>query len=218
MIKFLIKILDFVYKKKCYFCGNSESGKSMCDNGYDKINPTTLTPNRIINGVKIYSACLYKNEMQRLIRGVKYHDKKELAQYQAKFMYSYFIKIVGQSFKCAVVPVPMHKNRQKKRKYNHMELVGAELCKLSGWELKTDLLYRIKDTKPQYKLHTKEREENLLDAFKVTPENYNGEYILLIDDIITTGSTMAEIIKTLKKAKITKIAGLTTAAAHFGGE
>ena len=215
MIKFLIKILDFVYRKKCYICGNSDSGEVMCSECYAKINPLALLPNRIIDGVKIYSACRYENEIKKLIRGVKYHNQKELAKYQAKFMYSYFVKIVGENFQCAVVPVPMHKSRQRKRKYNHMELVGEELCNLSGWELKTNLIERIKDTQPQYNLHTKEREENLKGAFKVNIENYNGEYILLIDDIVTTGSTMAEMIKTLKSAGIDKIAGLTTAVARL---
>ena len=187
----------------------------MCDDCYNKINPLALVCNRIIDGVKIYSACRYENEMKKLIRGVKYHNKKELAKYQAKFMYSYFVKVVGENFRCAVVPVPMHKNRQRKRKYNHMELVGEELCALSGWELKTNLIERIKDTKPQYKLHTEERGKNLKGAFKVNVENYNDEYILLIDDIVTTGSTMAEIIKTLKSAGIDKIACLTTAVARL---
>ncbi len=214
MFKFLIKILDFVYRKKCYFCRTNYENSVMCQNCYDKIEMMSLAPSRILLGVKIYSCCYYQKEMQKLIRGVKYHNLKELAYFQAKFMYEYFSKIFDKKENFLIIPVPMHKKRFKQRKYNHMDLVADELSKLTGWKVNTKLIQRIKETKPQYKLNTKEREENLKNAFKVTKENYNGEKLLLIDDILTTGSTLTEIIKTLNKDGITNIVGLTTSCVY----
>ena len=216
MFNFLIKILDFIYRKKCYICGKSSENSILCSKCYDKINFLTFSACRIISGIKIYSACYYEKEMQKIIRGVKYHNQRELAKFQARIMYDYFSKTTEKDLTFAVVPVPLHKNRQKQRRYNHMELVGQELCLLTGWELKTDLIERIKDTKPQYKLSFKDREQNLKDAFKIYKENYNNENILLIDDILTTGSTFGEIINSLKAAGISKITGFTASTVHGG--
>ena len=214
MFKFLIKILDFVYKKKCYFCRSSYHNTLMCENCYNKIEELSLSPILNISNIKIYSACHYVKEMQRLIRGVKYHNQKNLAYYQAKFMYEYFTKIIDPNVSFTIIPVPLHKKRQKQRKFNHMELVANELSKLSGWDVKTNLIERIKNTKPQYKLKKKERMENLANAFKVHTENYAGENLLIIDDILTTGSTLMEMIKELKSHNINKIICLTTSTVH----
>lgn len=214
MFNFLIKILDFVYKKKCYFCRSSYYNTLMCEKCYDKIEELSPFPILTILNVKVYSCCHYVKEMQRLIRGVKYHNQKDLAYFQAKFMFDYFSKIVEPTTKFTIIPVPLHHKRQKQRKFNHMELVANELAKLSGWEIKTNLIERIKETKPQYKLKKKEREENLANAFKVYPQNYNGENLLIIDDILTTGSTLSEMIKEFQSKGITKLTGLTTSTVH----
>lgn len=216
MLNYLIKILDFVYKKKCYFCRSSYENSIMCQKCYDAIEELSLSPVLTINGIKIFSCTHYAKEMQKLIRGVKYHNKKDLAFFQAKFMYEYFVKIVGQNAKFTIIPVPLHRKRFKQRKYNHMELVANELSKLSGWEVRTDLIKRIKETKPQYKLKKPQREENLKNAFKVYPDNYDGSDLLIIDDILTTGSTLREMILTFQRSGITKLTGLTTSTVHGG--
>ena len=168
-------------------------------------------PNRIVNGVNIYCAGMYTKELQKLIRGVKYHKQKELAYYQAKFMYDYFNQIdefLNKNFE--LIPVPLHNNRIKKRKYNHMELVCEEFSKLSGFECNFELIKRIKDTKPQYKLNRAQRMQNLNKAFEVNKEFYNGKHLLIMDDICTTGSTFEEMITTLKTAGIDNITCFAT--------
>jgi len=214
MLKYLIKILDFVYKKKCYFCRSSYENMIMCHNCYDAIEELSPYPILTINGVKVYSCCHYVKEMQKLIRGVKYHNQKDLAYYQAKFMYEYFIKIAGENAKYTIVPVPLHKKRYKQRKYNHMELVANELSKLTGWKVNVKLIERIKETKPQYKLKKPEREANLKNAFKVYTDNYEFDNLLIIDDILTTGSTLREMIITFQQSGITKLTCLTTSTVH----
>ena len=111
-----------------------------------------------------------------------------------------------------LIPVPLHANRIKKRKYNHMELVCEEFGKLSGFQCNFDLIKRVKDTKPQYNLNRKERMCNLHEAFEVDstkiPSNCG---LLLMDDICTTGSTFEEMITTLKNAGVNNITCLATA-------
>ena len=78
-----------------------------------------------------------------------------------------------------------------------MELVAEEFCKLSGDIPNFELITRIKDTKPQYKLSRKERLENLKSAFAVDKTKDLNLPILIIDDICTTGATFEEMISSL---------------------
>ncbi len=212
MKKILDFLLDLIYRKKCYFCGKSKNSVKMCEKCFNALEYSNFQPNRIINGVNIYCAGLYTKELQKLIRGLKYHKQKDLAYYQAKFMYEYFSKIESlQNKQFILVAVPLHKNRIKHRKYNHMELVCEEFSKLSGFECNFDLIKRIKDTKPQYRLNRKERMENLFKAFETDKSSYNGNPVLILDDICTTGATFEEMASSLKAAEISDITCFATA-------
>lgn len=205
MINFFTQLLDLIYKKKCYFCSSSKENTLMCQKCYEKI--PLLSPKMLVSieGVPVYCAGVYEKELKKLIRGIKYHNQKELAFFQAKLMFDYWQKLqkhFSSDEKFVIVPVPLYKSREKKRKYNQMELAAKEFSKLTGYEVKNDLIRRIKDTKPQYKLTKKEREKNLHNAFECDKSNFHGEKLLLIDDILTTGSTMEEMVKTLKNAGI----------------
>ena len=204
MFKSLINLLDWIYKKKCYFCKSSKEAIRMCSACYDTLDYLPVRVNRIIDGKKVYCAGVYSKNLQKLIRGLKYHNQKDLAFYLAKFMAEYFQKITDKK-DFEVVPVPIYPKREKKRKYNHMNLVAEEFCRLTSNELNKDLIRRIKDTKPQYKLKRAERMLNLSNAFKVNKENYKGKAVLLIDDICTTGSTFEEMINELTRNGITDI-------------
>jgi len=208
------KLLDWVYKKKCYFCRSSKEAVKMCSKCYEQMDYLPVKVNRIIEGKKVYCAGVYEKNLQKLIRGLKYHNQRDLAFYLAKFMAQYFEKITpNRNFE--VVPVPIFPKREKKRKYNHMDLTAEEFCRLTSTTLNKNLIKRIKDTKPQYKLKRSERMQNLSNAFKVNKENYTGKTILIIDDICTTGSTFEAMIKELQKNGITDIICLS-ATTPFG--
>lgn len=206
----LSHLLDWIYKKKCYFCHSSKDCVKMCQKCYDSLEFLNYDEFIFLDGVPVYCAGLYEKNLQKLIRGVKYHNQWDLAYYQAKFMWEYWQNVASPDDKYTVIPVPLHKNRLKKRKYNHMELVGKEFCKLSGYEYSDNLIKRIKDTKPQYRLNMKERALNLADAFEVNDDIKIEGKLLLIDDITTTGTTFSEMIKTLKRAGYNDITCLAT--------
>lgn len=211
MKKFIDSILDLIYRKKCYFCRKSKHSLKMCPECFEKLEFNSFKANRIIDGIDIYCAGLYTKELQKLIRGVKYHKQKDLAYYQAKFMYEYFRNLEHlQNKEFEIIAVPLHSKRIKQRKYNHMELVCEEFSKLSGFECNFDLIKRIKDTKPQYKLSRKQRLENLSEAFVVQKEFYKNKHLLILDDICTTGTTFEEMIKTLKSENINDIVCFAT--------
>lgn len=204
MLQKLSNLLDWIYKKKCYFCRSSKEAVKMCSKCYDDMDFLPVQINRIIEGKKVYCAGVYSKNLQKLIRGLKYHNQKDLAYYLAKFMAEYFSKITDKT-DFEIIPVPIYPKREKKRKYNHMNLVGEELARLTNNSLNKNLIKRVKDTKPQYKLKRHERLQNLNGAFEVDKSNYTGKTLLLIDDICTTGSTFEEMIKEFAKHGITDI-------------
>lgn len=209
------KLLDLIYKKKCYFCKSSIHSFRMCPKCYSELIFNDYRAEKEILGAKVYIAGCYEKYLQKMIRGIKYHKQKELAYYQAKFMWEYFSKLIEiekLDSDYQVVPVPLHKKRMHKRGYNQMELVGEEFCKLNNFSLNTKLISRVKDTKAQYKLSRKERIKNLEKAFKVDATKLENKPILLIDDICTTGSTFEAIIEELNRAGIYNITCFATSS------
>ena len=88
--------------------------------------------------------------------------------------------------------------------------VIENFSKLSGFGCNFDLIKRVKDTKPQYKLSRNQRLENLSGAFEVNKEIYSSKTLLILDDICTTGATFEEMIKELKNVGITDIVCFAT--------
>lgn len=214
MKDFLISLLDWIYKKKCYFCKSSKESVRMCSSCYDEMDYLPAKVNRTIDGVNVYCAGIYEKNLQKLIRGLKYHNQRELAYYLAKFMVGYWNNVT-ENKNYQIVPVPIFEKRRKKRKYNHMELVGEEIATLTGYNYNPNLIRRIKNTKPQYNLKKPERIKNLKNAFEVNKNELKEGTILLIDDICTTGSTFEEMIRELQKHGINDIVCLT-ATTPFG--
>ena len=212
MIKFLEKLLNWIYVERCYFCGSSKESKRLCSKCLSSIKILPPSPHSLINSISVYSVTHYEDVIKKLIKRVKYHHDIKLAREQAKLMANYWEKF-NFSEKFIVIPVPQHKNRIRKRRGNHMDIVGKEFCDLLSYTLLPDFLARIKDTKPQYKLTKEEREENLKNAFLLFPEKLpdKSSPILLIDDIKTTGTTLKEIISLLQKSGYTNIRAFTTA-------
>lgn len=210
MKTFLVNLLDWIYKKKCYFCGSSKDCIKMCSNCFDEMEYLSVETNREILGCKVYCAGIYEQNLQKLIRGLKYHNQKDLAYFQAKFMFDYWQQLLNKYDDYQIVPVPLYKIREKKRKYNHMILVAEEFSKLSSYEINLELIKRIKDTKPQYRLNKLQRMDNLSNAFIVNKAALKSGKILLIDDICTTGSTFESIILELQKNGINDIVCFAT--------
>lgn len=210
MKDFLIGLLDWIYKKKCYCCGKSKESVKLCSKCYDELDFLPAGVNRTFNNCNIYCAGIYSKNLQKIIRGLKYHNQRDLAFYVAKFMYQYWQRLDKQD-KYIIIPVPIYDKRKKQRKYNHMDLVARELSSLSGYEVYYDLIKRIKNTKPQYKLKKSERMLNLNKAFKVDKSKYKQDMkLLLIDDICTTGSTFEEMIREFNNEGIYDITCLAT--------
>ena len=97
-----------------------------------------------------------------------------------------------------LIPVPLHFLRRCKRGFNQAEFIAKELQRHCSIPLQRDLLRRTNHTSAQSGLDRKTRQKNLRDAFRCEP--LNGLHVALVDDVLTTGATLQECSRTLKKA------------------
>ena len=124
-----------------------------------------------------------------------------------------------------LVPVPLHPSRQRWRGFNQAEYIGQALAKYLHLDYEQSLLIRHKRTKSQMSLHALERSDNIKDAFSLRQtfdkgklQVLRGKSILLIDDVYTTGATMKEAAKTLKRNGFACVWGLTLARTLHPGD
>jgi competence protein ComFC len=109
----------------------------------------------------------------------------------------------------ALTFVPMWQRKERKRGYNQAALMAKEIAVISGNSLKS-LLEKTKDTKSQTELDKKERLENVKDSFGLKSDQI-PKNVVLVDDVWTTGATMKECCKVLKKAGVQIVWGFTLA-------
>lgn len=106
----------------------------------------------------------------------------------------------------AILPVPLHRKRLFQRGYNQSYLLARELARAFEKPVETEWLKRSRSTAPQFSLSRAERRENIKGAFAaMAGAPIKDKALLLVDDVMTTGATLAEAAKTLKKAGAAKV-------------
>ena len=157
------------------------------------------------------SAFIYDDESKNLILDFKFNDKTVSAETLANLLFSAGHDI-WQEKPDLLIPVPIHQLRLLKRRYNQSALLVKYLTLKSGVAADYFSLTRHQNTIPQVQLSGEARRRNLQKAFRVKyPQNLQGKSVVLIDDVETTGSTLKECAKVLKKAGVSKIYALTLA-------
>lgn len=152
----------------------------------------------------------YDENSSRIIKGLKYNQRKYYAKFIAKLMTedkSIFEKIDLITF------VPISRKRKRARGFNQAEEIAKEISKIVGVET-IELLEKVKDNKTQAGLSQKERLENLKGTFEIKAgceDKISGKNVLIVDDVFTTGATLNECSMVLKIAKPKKVTTLTFA-------
>lgn len=158
------------------------------------------------------SAVSYKGVAQHMVMSLKFSDRTELAPVMARWMMRAGAELLADAD--AVVPVPLHRTRFFQRRFNQSAELARALCALSGKPFLPEAVTRIRATRQQVGLAAREREANVRGAFHVPQRagiHVQGKHILVVDDVYTTGMTVASLARTLRRAGAAQIDVLTFA-------
>lgn len=158
----------------------------------------------------------YDGVLRHAVHQLKYRDRPQLAKLLAHLLAAYARDHAAELNDLhfdSLLAVPMHPVRQRQRGYNQSERLAQVLGSELGLPLLSDALIRTRPTRPQVGLSGEARRTNLQGAFAVTtPEETTEKTLLLIDDVLTTGSSLSECAAALKAAGAKAVYALTLAA------
>ena len=143
------------------------------------------------------AAMAYGEIARSLVLRLKYSRKVALAETMARAMRPLIDAAPGT----ILVPVPLHRSRLWWCGFNQSGLIAANLAKISGLEVRPALLTRVRRTRALKNMNARERANEVKAAFRIAPEaEVKGRHFLLVDDVLTTGSTSEACAKTLLRA------------------
>ena len=203
----LRKIFSFVSKffapPICAYCGwFLKEQKQFCQQCSAMIKPVVSFPLKVSKTVEVpvFAVSAYKDPLRSMILAKNYHNLIAAKQLGELMWECTQLKNVEFDL---IVPIPLHWTRKVRRGFNQAEEMAKSISKLSGRPV-AEVLVRHKRTALQSVLAKEARSDNLKGAFSLfskTCELYNNKHIVLVDDLMTTGSTLCSAVKTLKSLK-----------------
>lgn len=210
----LASFFRLLFPPRCLGCGDHLDSSCLplfCSACRTKIVPFTPSCARQDDfPFSAHSLCIYQEPVSKLLVRLKFNgDLSGLASIAVLAREAGTERLPQPDL---ILPVPLHRSRLRWRGFNQAILL-AKVC-FPCWQdkIKVDLLQRHKKTVPQLGLTGEERLVNLRGAFSVRrPEEVKGRRVLLVDDVLTTGSTLRECAEVLRTAKAAEIAAFTVA-------
>lgn len=141
---------------------------------------------------------VYDSSMRRSVTRYKYYGCREYGDFYAKAMYRYAKMELREWKPDLIVPVPVHRSKERMRGFNQAAYLAERISRYTGIPADMGLVQKNIKTKSQKKLNALQRRKNLEKAFCVTGD-VRGKDILVIDDVYTTGSTIDAMASCLKK-------------------
>lgn len=222
-------ILDLVFPKLCLECG--KEGAYICAGCLAKVRyAKPICPyceKASIDGVT-HIKCARKLGLNGLTSIWEYEGVVRKAILTLKYKYSTKVglelsdifagRIHNSRFlipnSAVLVPIPLYWHRENTRGFNQSVEIGKVIANVLNLKFEPDMLIRKKQTTPQVELSGDARRQNLRGVFSLNP-NYSllaiNYSVILFDDVFTTGSTLREAAKVLKRAGVAKVWGLTIA-------
>lgn len=225
-MKITERIMNMIFPPKCVFCDGIMEIKAemnICSNCYKKISFFAENPLHIAAlSEKAYCdavlcACKYSGIIKASLIRYKFHKKPSYYRTFAKLLKDAIYKVTNVEKFDIIMSVPLHKQKEFTRGYNQALLISKALCRETGLEECSELLTRTRFTEPQSLLDKKHRNQNVTGAFEVSnTEKVRGKYILIVDDILTTGNTINECCKVLKEAGAKAVVAAVIASGQTG--
>ena len=223
-VSFFEKLIRLVYPAKCMVCDmilNEDTTMYLCE-PCKKILPLYMRGFK--KSIQLpyvdltFAAFYYRDGVETAIHNMKFKNHPKLAQTMGMLICEELLKQESLPHFDYIVPVPMHHKKRRQRGYNQAELVAKEVGRILGKEVRTDILMKTQNTKPQVLLKREERLRNLESAFKVNEniiiKDTQNKHILLVDDVLTTGTTINTCARILKENGFLYIYALVIAIAE----
>ncbi len=222
-------VVDLFYPNLCLICGESlREGEEQlclhCFNNMPRTNYHLLCDNpvekRFWGKVPVERASSYfffqkGSGFQKLIHELKYKGNKELGVIIGRYAAADLLQSDAFSSIDILVPVPLHPKKEAKRGYNQSNLICKGLSAILVKPVVADNLLRKLDSATQTRKGVYERYENTSGIFAVKRvEEFAGKHLLLVDDVLTTGSTLEACIQALQTVENVKVSVFTLAVAN----
>ncbi len=226
----MIDFLSLFFPKKCLSCG--KSGGYVCKECISKVKfASNICPLcRYFSALgKTHPSCKIFTPLDGLLVIWKFDGVIRKAIHAIKYRFAYSVseelapiiaKVVVERFSSSfdsnwmLVPIPLHKKRENWRGFNQSDLLGVGVAKALGCKFDSNILVRSVATKPQVEQGKKERLRSIRGIFAVNKKKisrYKDTKIIVFDDVWTTGSTISEATKVLKKAGAREVWGMAVA-------
>lgn len=167
---------------------------------------------RPLHFVRARSAAVYEGPVREAVHALKFARQRRLAEPLGELMAEVAVRDALLSESHVVVPVPLHRTRMRERGFNQAELLARPVARRLGVPVKPMLLHRVGDTPPQSTLSASARRTNIAGSF-IVGESVGPVAVLLVDDVLSTGSTVSECARVLTAAGVSQVTVLTAAAA-----
>ncbi len=224
-------LLDILYPRHCFACDNSlheERSTYICVSCLEKIKKTKvrrcakcgfelgpgITTSHIgcpeCENINLkFEKSFFVSDNKAPIKNLIYQFKYKKHMCLAEPLGHLLIKLLSQEIICeidVIVPVPLHWKKKQKSGFNQSILMAKKICRNLSLPISVNNLHRVKNTLSQTQLSRLQRQKNVYGAFKVkNPEKFNKKNVLLVDDVLTTGTTASECAKSLKDAGVNKV-------------
>jgi ComF family protein len=187
--------LDFLGQGGCVRCGLPLRATEAETCGRCLAKPPRLD--------RIRSAVAYDEISRSIAIRLKYGRKVALARTMSRYMHPLVGDLPGEAI---MVPVPLHRSRLWSRGFNQSAIVAKQLSRRTGIPVAVDALLRVRPTPPLKGLNIRQRRRTVAGAFKVNPKaELRGRTVVLIDDVLTTGSTANACARALKRAGAARV-------------
>lgn len=219
-MKLMRRLTELIYpsRARCLGCGDLSGIERdwLCDACLRRLKPGVHRVHSEYWGEdgisKGYFALYYERPVSGLVHALKYESVYRCAAYLVELMEPVLCALENQHYDC-LVPVPLHYERQWTRSFNQAEVLARLIAPRLNCSVDTSLMRRV-NTRRQARLGIKERRDNVKGAF-FTGASFEGRRVLLIDDVLTTGSTACSCAQTLRQAGAADVDALTVAGSRI---